>query len=172
MRRRSSGSAAEDDGDESSPVSNTSSKTSISTGAGGVLISNLAEDHASQTSPPGENNNHSNNKNLSLQLDRRKSIDKRPSTSRSRRPSRSNWKPAEVRNGSIETETLLASTVIVLPPVDNPAADKMPGSRTHTRRSIFRSPWSMSLLTLATTAIAITSLFVIIHSFVSRQLDT
>jgi glycosylphosphatidylinositol deacylase len=48
----------------------------------------------------------------------------------------------------------------------------MPESRQNVRRSKLRSPWSCSALTLVTTSLATICLVAIIHSFLSRQLDT
>lgn len=107
------------------------------------------------------------------ELDRRKSTDKRPSTARSRRPSNTNWKPTEseslTRHGHVEESP---SAVIAVPSKEAMAVDKMPESRQNLRRPRLRSPWSCSVLTLATTALASICLIAIIHSFLSRQLDT
>ena len=111
--------------------------------------------------------------NTSHELDRRKSTDQRPSSSaRSRHPSSSNWKPADSRNGQLDKNRSSEPPIISVPSNEAIATDKMPDGRQNARRSKLRSPWSCSLLTLVTTALAILSLFTIIHSFVSRQLDS
>ena len=105
------------------------------------------------------------------ELDRRKSTDRRTSTARSRRPSNTNWKLSDSRNGHLEKSRPVDLDIISVPSKEAIAADKMPDSRQNARRSRLRSPWSCSLLTLVTTLLAILSLASILHSFVSRQLD-
>jgi GPI inositol-deacylase len=168
MRRRSSGSSAEDVEDDSAPptIGVDSDLASFPDWVGGKLKSKSDEfAKLQQPSTPAAK------KDTTQQLDRRKSTEKRPVTARSRRPSNTNWKPAEARNGSLETDKGLQSTVITVPPVEGTMVDKMPDSRLHTRRSRFRNPWATSLLTLVTTALAILSIFLISHSFLTRQLD-
>jgi glycosylphosphatidylinositol deacylase len=166
MRRRSSGSAAEEEGDDSATNEDLNSTFE---GAGGhskdstsVNDSKNLRTTTRQPIAPGTS-----------ELDRRKSTDKRPSTARSRRPSNTNWKPSEseslTRNGQIEK---IRSTVIAVPSKEAIAADKMPEPRQNVRRSRLRSPWSSSALTLVTTTLATICLVGIIHSFLSRQLDT
>ena len=163
MRRRSSGSAAEEEGDDSA-----TNEDLISTfeGAGGDSTSTNPKNLQTTRSSIAQHTSIN-------ELDRRKSTDKRPSTARSRRPSNTNWKPSESeplsRNGQIEKDR---STGITVPSEEAIAADKMPESRQNVRRSRLRSPWSCSVLTLVTTSLATLCLVVIIHSFLSRQLDT
>jgi glycosylphosphatidylinositol deacylase len=167
MRRRSSGSAAEEEGDDS--ATNEVLNPTVESPGGRIKDSTFVNDSTSlstTTRPPipiAQN---------PPELDRRKSTDKRP-TARSRRPSNTNWKPSEseslVRNGQIEKGR---STVITVPSKEAIAADKMPESQQNVRRSRLRSPWSCSALTLVTTSLATICLFAIIHSFLSRQLDT
>lgn len=109
----------------------------------------------------------------SFELDRRKSVDKRPSTARSRRSSNTNWKPAETpKDGYLDKRRSTESAVISLPSDEAIISDKMADLRPNLRRSRQRSPCWCSALTLVTTALATLFLFTIVHSFTSRQLDT
>jgi GPI inositol-deacylase len=167
MRRRSSGSSAEDVEDDSAPpaVAVDTTLVSFPDSVRGKLKSKSDEfAKLQQQSTPAA-------KDTTQELDRRKSTEKRSVTARSRRPSNTNWKPVEARNGSLEPNTVLQSTVITVPPVEGTAVDKMPDSRLHARRSRFRNPWATSLLTLVTTALAVLSIVLISHSFLTRQLD-
>lgn len=166
MRRRSSGSAAEEEGD------NSSVNTDIIEGPGStgrsrseVLILNRdAQNFQStsrQTSP----------QYTQSELDRRKSCDKRPLTARSRRPSNTNWKPTESRNGHIDKGQSTETAVISVSSKGAIEEDKMADSRQTSRRSRLRSPWSFTPLTFGTTIIALLTLASIIHSFTTRQLD-
>src|SRR5450755_2062764 len=154
MRSRSSESSAEDvEVDSPSPPTD-ASLISFPNGAGGTPITKSDEAANSQdisthdaTQPPTQ------------ELDRRRSTDKRPATARSRRPSNTNWKPARAHNGSVEGEKVLQSTIISVPPAEDTNIAKMPNSYLHARRSRSRNPWSMSLLTLAITVLAIISIF-------------
>lgn len=166
MRRRSSGSAAEEEGEDPAANEDLDCKSEKP----GVRIKDSTSVNDSKalrttTRPPIAHN--------TLELDRRKSTDKRPSSARSRRPSNTNWKPTEsetaTRNGQIEKSR---TTVITVPTKEAIAADKMPESRQNVRRSRLRSPWSSSVLTLVTTSLAILFLVAMIHSFLSKQLDT
>jgi len=167
MRRRSSGSAAEEEGDDSA------------SNADGNSTSEAAGARSSKTN---ESTSTKDSKNLQVtarpsntqthELDRRKSTDKRPSSARSRRPSNTNWKLAESRNGNLEKNRSVVSTVISVPSTEAIVPDKMADSRPNPRRTRLRSPWSCSLLTLVTTLLSILTLASILHSFVSRQLDT
>lgn len=165
MRRRSSGSSVGDSDDNPEPRPIDANLTSFPDGPG---ANQQSDDPAisETTSRPNPK------KSLRQELDRRKSTDKRPATARSRRPSNTNWKPAQAPNGSLEEHKALQSAVISVPSVQATGIDKMVDSRLHTRRSRFRSPWSTSLLTLVTTAFAIISIFTISHSFLTRQLDS
>lgn len=167
MRRRSSGSPAEEEGDDS--ATNEDSINSSSERPGGCIRDSTSVNDSkplrTTTRPPIAQN--------TSELDRRKSTDKRLSTARSRRPSNTNWKPSEsevvARNGQIEKSR---STIITVPSKEAIAGDKMPESRQNVRRPRLRSPWSCSVLTLVTTSLATLCLVAIIHSFLSRQLDT
>ncbi|KAF8857933.1 GPI inositol-deacylase-like protein [Acephala macrosclerotiorum] len=162
MRRRSSGSAAEEEGEES--ASNVEDSEGQIRGPtkdlSGLRI---------QTTARSPDTQHSNTPH---ELDRRKSTDKRPSSARSRRPSNTNWKPSESRNGNLDKSRSTEPPVIIMPSKEAIAADKMADSRQNTRRPRLRSPWFCSPLTVVTTALALLSLASIIHSFTSRQLDT
>ena len=167
MRRRSSEFAAEDEGDDSS------SNVEILSSIEGAGVKAKLDD-----SPPVKDlrnlqttARHLQTQHASYELDRRKSTEKRPSSARSRRPSNTNWKPAESRNGYLDKERLAEPPVINMPSKEAIAADKMAEPRLIMRRSKLSSPWSCSLLTVVTTALAALSLFSIMHSFVGRQLD-
>jgi glycosylphosphatidylinositol deacylase len=168
MRTRSSGSAAEEEGVDSESNADV---ISSSKDAGDSF-------HSDESTPKKDSSNlqttarPSNTQPTSHELDRRKSTDKRASTARSRRPSNTNWKLSESRNGHLEKNRPADLEIISVPSKEAIAADKMPDSRQNARRSRLRSPWSCSLLTLVTTLLAILTLVFIIHSFVSRQLDT
>jgi GPI inositol-deacylase len=162
MQRLSSGSAAEEVGDDS--LHSFGDSASFPDGAGGKIRPKLGDTtNAQKISRPDTY------KYAVPELDRRKSIDQTAVAARSRRQSSTNWKPADSRNDSLEKDGALQSIVIS---VGSTPIEKMPDSRLHTRRSKFRNPWSTSLLTLVTTGLAIISLVVILHSFVTRQLDT
>jgi glycosylphosphatidylinositol deacylase len=168
MRRRSSGSAAEEEGVDSESNAD--------------LI--VSSQDAGGSSKPDESTSNTEPRNLqttarpsktqptSHELDRRKSTDRRASTARSRRPSNTNWKLSDSRNGQLEKSRPADLDIISVPSNEAIATDKMPDSRQNARRPRLRSPWSCSLLTLVTTLLAILSLSSILHSFVSRQLDT
>ena len=162
MRMRSSGSAAEEEGDDSSAsadLNDVLEGCSTSDAAISILDS----------SSPQTTSRQSISQRSSHELDRRKSIDKRTSTARSR-VAGTNWKLAEPRNAQMDNNRPAEPTVISVPLKE--AIEKMPDSRQNPRRTKFRSPWSSSLLTLVTTAVASLCLFAIIHSFVGQQLDT
>jgi glycosylphosphatidylinositol deacylase len=168
MRRRSSGSAAEEEGDDSGSNEEVNAAAEGAGGHSKFDDSKLSQDSRNiQTT-----SRHSNTRHTSFELDRRKSIEKRPAAARSRIPSNTNWKPAESRNGTLDKNRSDEPAVISVPSKEAIADDKMVDSRQSVRRSRLRSPWSCSLLTLVTTLIATLSLAAIIHSFVSRQLDT
>jgi glycosylphosphatidylinositol deacylase len=169
MRRRSTGSAAEEEGDDSVvPLSNAADLISAFAGAGASSkVDELTRDSQNIRSTARQiisQNIH--------ELDRRKSTDQRPSTARSRRPSNTNWKPAEARNGQIDSKGATETSLISVPLEGPIAASKMADTRQHARRSRLRSPWSCSLLTFVTTAFALVALGSIIHSFSHRQLDS
>lgn len=163
MRRRSSGSSAEEQDDDSS--SNAYVIPPFD-GAGGEAVASVASRTERESRNLQTTARHSNPHNTH-ELDRRKSTDQRPSSARSRHPSSSNWKPADSRNGQL-------NKIATEPPIISGTSNetKMSDGRQNTRRSRLRSPWSCSLLTLVTTAVALLSLFTIIHSFASRQLDS
>jgi glycosylphosphatidylinositol deacylase len=169
MRRRSTGSAAEEEGDDSVvPPANVAGLISPFAAAG-------ASSKVEQSTRDSRNIRSTARQIISEnthELDRRKSTDQRPSTARSRRPSNTNWKPAEARNGQLDYRKGATETSLISVPSEDIAADKMADARQHARRSRPRSPWSCSLLTFVTTALALVALGSIIHSFSNRQLDT
>jgi hypothetical protein len=151
MRRRSSGgSAAEEEGQDP------------------VLTSNASEGegvHPEETPKDPSGTQQSDTQRIIHELDRRKS-----SIARSRRPSNTNWKPTDSRNGSLDKKSAQSDlSVITMPSKEAHITDKMPESR---RTSRLRSPWSISLFTIFTTGLALLVLASIVHSFSSRQLDT
>ena len=168
MRRRSSGSAAEEEGVDSESIVDV---IASSDEAGGSSNSNEAQSNTDsrnlQTTA-----RLSNTQPSSHELDRRKSIDKRTSTARSRRPSNTNWKLSGSRNGLLEKNRPAELDIISVPSKEAIEIDRMPDSRQNARRPRLRSPWSCSHLTLVTTLLGMVSLASILHSFVSRQLDT
>jgi len=151
MRRRSSGgSAAEEEGQD--PV-----LTSNASGEQGVNTDETPKDPSGTQQSDIQHKIH--------ELDRRKS-----SIPRSRRPSNTNWKPADSRDGSLDKKSAQSNlSVITMSSKEAHITDKMPESR---RTSRLRSPWSISLLTIFTTGLALLVLASIVHSFSSRQLDT
>jgi GPI inositol-deacylase len=169
MRRRSSGSAEEEEGDD--PPSN-AAVISPFDGAGGEAVPVSAFKTERESRNLQTTTRQAIPHNTSHELDRRKSTEQRPSSARSRHLSSSNWKPPDSRNGQLDKNRSSEPPIISVPSDEAIAINKMPDGQQNARRSRLRSPWSCSLLTLVTTALAILSLFTIIHSFVSRQLDT
>ncbi len=169
MRRRSSGSAAEEEGVDSESNAD-------------VIVSSDEIGSSSNSNEAQSNSDSSRNlqktarllgtQPSSHELDRRKSIEKRTSTARSRRPSNTNWKLSGARNGPLEKRRPADLDIISVPSKEAIEIDKMPDSRLDARRPRLRSPWSCSPLTLVTTLLGMLSLASILHSFVSRQLDT
>lgn len=168
MRRRSSGSAAEEEGVDSESNADV---IASSEEAGGSSNSKEAQSNTDSRNLQ-TTGRLSKNQPSSHELDRRKSIDKRTSTARSRRPSNTNWKLTGSRNGLLEKNRPADLDIISVPPKEAIEIDKMPDSRQNARRPRLRSPWSCSPLTLVTTLLGMLSLASILHSFVSRQLDT
>ncbi|KAI9054996.1 hypothetical protein LZ554_002139 [Drepanopeziza brunnea f. sp. 'monogermtubi'] len=164
MRRRSSGSAAEDEGegDHYHHADLTLSKT-VNERAEGLSHPEDLQDADLQSTTVRRLD--TKIKHTLPELDRRKSTDKRNSTTRSRRPSSTNWKPAHLRNAAVDQDRSTENPVLI-------SSDKMPESRQNARRSRLRSPWSISALVFVTTALALLSLASIIHSFSNRQMDT
>jgi GPI inositol-deacylase len=168
MRRRSSGSAAEEEGVDSESNADV---IASSDEAGGSSNSHEAQSKTDSRDLQ-RTARLSNTQPSSHELDRRKSIDKRTSTARSRRPSNTNWKLSGSRNGLLEKNRPAELDIISVPSKEAIEIDKMPDSRQNARRPRLRSPWSCSPLTLVTTLLGMLSLASIIHSFISRQLDT
>lgn len=161
MRRRSSGSAAEEEGED--PAASTSYAGVICSreGAGGKADDSISKDTSNVPTTPLP----SDTQHTPHELDRRKST-----IARSRRPSNTNWKPVESRNGSIDKKSIQSNdlSVIAMSPKEAHITDRMPESR---RPKRLRSPWSISLLTIITTGAALLILTSIVHSFLNRQLD-
>ncbi|KAK0645546.1 PGAP1-like protein-domain-containing protein [Cercophora newfieldiana] len=109
-------------------------------------------------------------------LDRRRSADKRPTPARNRRSSNVNWKPSDIRDGSIENFGPAAhstSSPPLLPANGGQAKEmeKAQESRFAGRRPRLRSPWAITFATLITTVLGIGFLVAVLHSSVTRQLD-
>lgn len=111
--------------------------------------------------------------NASQDVERRTSIERRPSATRSRASNSSsdNWKLTGSRHGQVEKTRFGESAVITVTAKEAAAAGKMSDTRQSARRHRLRNPWACSPLTLLTTLIAIVSLATILHSSMSRQLD-
>ncbi|KAH6717181.1 GPI inositol-deacylase-like protein [Leptodontidium sp. MPI-SDFR-AT-0119] len=175
MRRRSSGSAAEDEGDPPPSNADADIASVIVEGAGGS--SKFDESTANKEPRNLQTTSAARRPDTKInqtphELDRRKSTDKRHSTARSRRPSSgTNWKPSQLRDGDVDKDRSTETPVLIVSSKEDMASEKIPESRQNARRSRLRSPWSISFLTLITTALALLSLASIIHSFSSRQLD-
>ncbi len=166
MRRRSTGSAHEEDGEDSELIVDVDDPPP---GAG--IRSKSEELPEKRESRSLQTTARRVEQSIPRELDRRKSTDQRPSTARSRRPSNTNWKLGEARNGNMEKTRSTESSLLNMPSKDAIAADKMPDTRPNTRRQRLRSPWACSLLTFVTTIVALLTLASIIHSYSNRQLD-
>jgi glycosylphosphatidylinositol deacylase len=161
MRRRSSGSAAEEEGEDPPAPATYVDVSSAGEVAGGKAEDSTSKDSSNvQTTPLPSDTQHTPH-----ELDRRKST-----IARSRRPSNTNWKPVESRNGSIDKKTIRSTdlSVIAMSSKEAHITDRMPETR---RPGRLRSPWSISYLTLVTTGVALLVLASIVHSFSNRQLD-
>ena len=169
MRRKSTGSVAEDDADDSSLIPNAAPTSLDSAGPRSRLNDSSAR---ADRWNPQSSSRQTTSQNSPHELDRRKSSDTRPSATRSRRPSKTNWKAADLRDGQGDKDKLVQPITISLPSKDAIEADRMAEARLSPRRPRTRSPWSCSPLTLLTTALAALCLFTIMHSFTTRQLDT
>lgn len=159
MRRHSSASS---DGDDASPVEPAPPSSS----------SRLAAAALARDSP---------NK-----LDRRRSADRPPSFSISRRSSSINWRPPDSRsgNGAIEkpppspSHTSPSSPLgLIMTAANGKAAhttkdmEKPPETTSPARRPQWRSPWAISLLALLASVTGIGFLLAVVHSSATRQLD-
>lgn len=177
MRRRSSGSAEEEEGDGSA---SNAGITSNSSGGSSKYEQPITKKESTSTSittttatrsfgsSPQKTARQSNPHIAAHELDRRKSTDQRPSTARSRLPS-------AIGDGQIEKKRAVEPIIDTMPAEESIAVEKMLASRSrsqNTRRSRLRSPWSCSLLTFVTTTVAALTLFAILHSFTSQQIDT
>lgn len=159
MRRRTSGSGAEDD---DGLISTTQS-------AGGNL-----EDSRSKSKRPSNSN--SNSKDAFLmdafqesqessadESHRRKSVS--PGVEKLRQSS--SWESLDEKTTATTTITTTATTKSK---ADKASLASMP-DYTRKHRARLRSPWSCSPVTLSCSTIALLLLFVIVQSFLSRQLD-
>ncbi|KAL2173866.1 PGAP1-like protein-domain-containing protein [Thermothelomyces heterothallicus CBS 202.75] len=115
-------------------------------------------------------------------LDRRRSADRRPSFSISRRSSSINWRLPEPRvgNGTIgkrsPPDRALPSSSLGLIMTANgrlqpKEAEKTPETEAVGRRPPWRSPWAINLLALVTSLVGIGFLIAVLHSSVTRQVD-
>jgi len=111
MRRRSSGSAAEEDGADSDSTADviTSSNEAGGSSNSDESTSNTESRNLQTIARP------STTQPTSHELDRRKSTDKKASTDRIRRPSNTNWKLTESRNGHLENNRPADLDIISVP---------------------------------------------------------
>jgi GPI inositol-deacylase len=169
MRRRSSGSSAEEEGEGTPPDAGGSVSVEASAAAG---RSNeyLTERPSTTLEPP--TSHLPVPQTSSHEIDPRKGVEKRLSPARNRVSNRENWKPTAARHGQLEKTRSAEPAVITVTSREVAAAGKMSDSRQNMRRPRLRSPWSCSPLTLVTTLVATLFLSTILHSFVTRQLDT
>ncbi|RDL35708.1 uncharacterized protein BP5553_06320 [Venustampulla echinocandica] len=175
MRRRSTGSATEEEGDDSIPESYevVNLALPLERAEGRSRIDRSNSNQGPGKLEPAARQSNTQNTNTSREPEWRNSIDKRPSPARSRLLSNTSWKLApESRHGQLDKTRSAEPPLINMPPEEAMAVDKMPDVRQHGRRSRFRSPWAISLLTLLVAALGLFSLGSIIHSFTNRQLDT
>lgn len=111
--------------------------------------------------------------NAPQEIDRRKSIEKGPSTARSRLANNENWKLVDPRNGNAEKTHSTEPAVLTVTSKEAAVAGKTTDdTRSSTRRPRLRSAWSCSLLTLLTTLVSIIGLATVLHGFLHRQRDT
>ncbi|KAK3353469.1 PGAP1-like protein-domain-containing protein [Lasiosphaeria hispida] len=110
-------------------------------------------------------------------LDRRRSTDKRSASTRSRRSSNVNWMPSDARDGLLEK--LPSAALTTSPPPLLPAnggqakeMEKAQESRFVGRRPRLRSPWAITFSTLVASILGIGFLAAVLHSSVTRQLDS
>ncbi|CAG8980316.1 hypothetical protein HYALB_00013148 [Hymenoscyphus albidus] len=172
MRRRSTGSAAEEEGDDSS-LSNAADLTLPLEAAGGGSNYEDRDTLSKRESRNPRSTARQARTHDIHELDRRKSIDHRPSAAAlSRRPSNINWKPADSRNGQLDRSRHTEASNITVSAGGDISPNKMPDARETSRRPRLRSPWSCSLVTLVTTIFALLTLGSIIHSFSDLQLDS
>ena len=169
MRRRSSGSSAEEEGEGTPPDAGGSVAVEAAAAAG---RSNEYLTDTPSTSLEAPTSHLPVPQTSSHQIDPRKGVEKRFSPARNRGSNRENWKPSAPRHGLLEKTRSAEPAVITVTSREVAAAGKMSDSRQYMRRSRLRSPWSCSPLTLVTTLVATLCLSTILHSFVTRQLDT
>jgi glycosylphosphatidylinositol deacylase len=166
MRRRPSGSSAEDDERDIDPTFADATLGTFSEGAGGRRGAETNDFRGAH-----EILNITTNAHTTSVLDRRKSIDKRPAPADSESLHSQSWVTSTSRNALLGKDQTVKPAITSAPAGGATTDDKMVDSRLFGRRSSARDPWSLSLLTLVTTAIAVLSIFTISHSFLTRQLD-
>ncbi|KAH8804788.1 GPI inositol-deacylase-like protein [Xylogone sp. PMI_703] len=170
MLRRSSGSSAEGGGDDlisTFDVPGAIGEQGVRSKHGESTTKREPATISLQVSSIYTNSNYT-----SHELDRRKSLDRRPSIARSRRPSSTIYNPTDLRDGQLDNVLSAEESVINMPAKTVIADDKMTDTRNNAHRTRLRSPWSCSLLTLVTTVFATITLAAILHSFNTRQLDS
>lgn len=107
-----------------------------------------------------------------FELDRRKSIEARPSTTtRSRRQSNATLRPLDIGAAAAEGSSSAAALPLCRSPTASTKGARPAEEARHARRLSMRGPWFCSPLTLLTTAMAAICLFVIVSSFITRQKD-
>lgn len=187
MKRRSSGSTDDDAGP--SPVATDAPVTLDSITSNGGYLSPRSDEHSyqqkQQPEPRVSNGSlrppsHRVSQELATTLDRRRSIDTRPSSARSRRPASINWKPNNDRDGTADSKTGLQHAAIADGAEDDTASsttsstvaalEKM-GRVPITPRAANRSPWSLGLYTLVASIMGIGILCAIFNSLVTRPCD-
>ncbi|KAK0629672.1 PGAP1-like protein-domain-containing protein [Bombardia bombarda] len=164
MRRRSSGSS--EDGDHS-PVEAPSPPLLVDSS------SDAATPDAEYPRPPVPSRSPS-------KLSRRAGPDQRPPSAISRRSTTLNWRPSDLRNGSIEnppssSSATSSSPASYLGPPTNGALtkemEKAQETRFAARRLLSRSPWAITIFTLIASIAGIGFLAAVLNSSVTRQLD-
>ncbi|KAL2200660.1 PGAP1-like protein-domain-containing protein [Corynascus similis CBS 632.67] len=115
-------------------------------------------------------------------LDRRRSADRRPSFSISRRSSGVNWQLPEPRNGNgtiekrsspdrTSSSSALGLIMTANGQLQAKEAEKAPETGAVGRRPPWRSPWAISFLALVASIVGIGCLITVLHSSVTRQID-
>ncbi|KAK4157252.1 GPI inositol-deacylase [Chaetomidium leptoderma] len=160
MRRHSSGSSEDDDAPPVEAPHVTSSRFNT-------------KDSRSSTQPANT-------------LDRRRSADRRPSFSISRRSSSINWRPPDSRNGNGNSSgalekppapdrTALSSPLGLILTANGERQtkemEKAPETKLLGRRPQWRSPWAVTFLALVVSIVGLGFLFAVLHSSVTRQID-
>ncbi|KAL7627627.1 GPI inositol deacylase [Parahypoxylon ruwenzoriense] len=108
------------------------------------------------------------------QSDRPQNSGTRSSSARSRRPSSNvNWRLSHSRDGSIEKEAAAAQPAPNTLSTGYPSmeGERMASSRRKSRQPRFWSPWTISLLTLLTSAMGISLLLAVLYSSATLHCD-